>query len=86
MCKQFHIVLPFIDYNRTKNVLVTVSQSSADIFYTGTEDNLCYYHEGILDGFYNLFTCWHPIVGQLVQIQLNATTPLNIYEVEVHGL
>ena len=81
-----YTALPVLGYYRTKNVLVTVSQSSVDIFYTGTEDNLCYYHEGVLDELYNLLTCRQPIVGQFVQMQLNATTYLNIYEVEVHGV
>ena len=74
-------------HKKAKNAYVTVSEDEADIFYTpGNEDNLCGYHDGVLNQYYTLITCNSAITGQFVQIQLNTTDFLNLYEVEVHGL
>ena len=74
-------------YDITKNAYVTVSEDEADIFYaSGNEDNLCGYHDGVLNQYYTLITCNSAITGQFVQIQLYTDYFMNLYEVEVHGL
>ena len=74
-------------YRRAKNAYVTVSKDVGDIFYaSGNEDNLCGYHDGVLNQYYTLITCNSAITGQFVQIQIYTTEHLNFYEVEVHGL
>jgi len=66
---------------------VTVALTRENIEYSGTNPEvLCYYHEGFLNPFYTLLTCKQPIRGRFVQILFNATTSLNIGEVEVHGI
>jgi len=58
-----------------------------EIEFTGTNPEvLCYYYDDILNRFYTLVTCKQSIRGRFVQILFNATTFLNIYEVEVHGI
>ena len=70
-----------------RNAYITVSEDEADIFYTPeTEDNLCGYHDGVLNQYYTLITCNSAITGQFVQIQIYTHAYLNLYEVEVHGL
>jgi len=61
--------------------------TETEIEFTGTNPEvLCYYFEGVLNQFYTLVTCKQPIRGQYVQILLNTTGFLNIYEVEVIGI
>jgi len=47
---------------------------------------LCNYHPGALNEYYTLITCKQPIRGRFVQVLFNATTSLNLREIEVHGL
>ena len=62
----------------SENIYIIVSEDEADIFYTsGNEDNLCGYHDGVLNQYYTLITCNSAITGQFVQIQLNITKYLN---------
>jgi len=69
------------------NAEVTVAMTEEKIEFTGTNPEvLCYYHDGILNQYYTLVTCKQPIRGRFVQILFNATTILNLYEVEVHGV
>jgi len=69
------------------NAEVTVAITEEEIEFTGTNPEvLCYYHDGILSQSFNLATCKQPIRGRFVQILLNATTILNLYEIEVHGI
>jgi len=57
-----------------------------DIEFTGSNpEALCKYVDGYLNRYYTLITCDHPISGRFVQILFNATTMLNLYEIEVHG-
>ena len=56
------------------------------MFYTGNDEILCAYYDGILEEDYTLITCDKSISGQYVQMQFKATTILNIYEFEVFGL
>ena len=73
-------------WERTQNALITVAQEVDNIWYSSaTEDNFCGYHDGVLNQFYTLIECKTAIVGQFIQIQLNATVVLNLYEVEVWG-
>ena len=74
-------------HEKSRNAYITVSEDEADIFYTsGYEDNLCGYHDGVLNQYYTLITCNSAITGQFVQIQLYTTAQLHFYEVEVHGV
>jgi len=69
------------------NAEVTVAMTEEEIEFTGTNPEvLCYYYDGVLNQYYTLATCKQPIRGRFVQILLNATTFINIYEVEVHGI
>ena len=67
-------------------MIVTVADDEVDIFYTGNEEVLCAYRDGIIEKYYTLIICNRPITGQYVQMQLNATTVLNVYEFEVFGV
>ena len=67
-------------------MIATVADDEVDIFYTGNEKVLCAYRDGIIEKYYTLITCNRPITGQYVQMQLNATTVLNVYEFEVFGV
>ena len=79
------LLVPY--HEGAKNAYITVSEDEADIFYTpGSEDNLCGYHDGVLNQYYTLITCNSAIIGQFVQIQLYTTALLHFYEVEVHGV
>ena len=74
-------------WQRAVNGYVTVSADLSDIFYTsGNIDNLCGYHDGVLNQYYTLITCNSAITGRFVQIQFYTTDYLNLYEVEVHGM
>jgi len=74
-------------WERALNAEVTVAMAEEDIEFTGTNSEvLCYYHDRFLNRYYTLVTCKQPIRGRFVQILFNAETPLNIYEVEVHGI
>jgi len=57
-----------------------------DIEFTGSNaEVLCKYVDGYLNQYYTLVTCHQPISGRFVQILFNATTAVNLYEIEVHG-
>jgi len=76
-----------VHWDRTINAEVTVAMAEEEIEFTGTNPEvLCYYHDGVLNRYYTLVTCKQPIRGRFVQILFNATTSINIYEVEVHGV
>ena len=73
-------------WQRTKNGYVTIARDVANIFYSAdNEDNLCGYHEGVLNQYYTLFTCRETMTGRFVQFQILTGNYLNLYEVEVHG-
>lgn len=66
---------------------MTVGEDDQHLTYTGEQDGmLCGYYDGILNRDYTLITCNQPMRGQFVQIQLNMTDYLNLFEVEVHEL
>jgi len=68
------------------NTEVTIAMVEEDIEFTGSNrEVLCKYVDGYLNRYYALITCDQPISGRFVQILFNATTWLNLYEVEVHG-
>jgi len=72
---------------RSKDAEVTVAMTEKEIEFIGTNPEvLCYYYDGVLNQFYTLVTCKQSIRGRFVQILFNATTFLNIYEFEVHGI
>ena len=72
-------------WTRTKNVIVTVSLNEDNIFYNKFASNLCGYHDETLNKFETAIQCTQPTSGQFVQLQLNTSNYLNVYEVEVHG-
>ena len=72
--------------SRAKNAIITVADDETDMLYTGNDETLCAYYDGILEEDYTLITCDKSISGQYVQMQFKATTILNIYEFEVFGL
>ena len=58
-----------------------------DIFYiTESENNFCGSHNGLLNRYYTTINCTSAVTGQFVQIKFIATLPVNLYEVEVHGV
>lgn len=64
-----------------------MADTELELFYKlGEDNNLCNYYDGILNQYYTLITCKQALIGQFVQIQLNATTTFNVYEIEVHGV
>ena len=74
-------------WERTRNAVVTVAAKDTYLFnYAAGSKQLCGFVEGILDPFYTLIECHRPISGQYVQIMLDATTFMNLYEIEVHGV
>lgn len=52
------------------------------------EEPLCFLHNGILNQEFTLIRCGTPLAGRYVRIQKvgDDTDPINIYEVEVHGV
>jgi len=71
---------------RSKNTEVTVAMVEEDIEFTGSNrEVLCKYVDGFLNRYYTLITCDQPISGRFVQILFDATTSLNLHEIEVHG-
>ncbi|XP_067939544.1 fucolectin-like [Watersipora subatra] len=73
-------------HNRTKNLLITAADEVSQLLYTSDDDeNFCGRHDGILNKYYTLIKCASVVAGRFVQLQLNTTVVLNLYEVEVHG-
>jgi len=73
-------------FKRALNTEVTVAMVEGDIEFTGSNrEVLCKYVDGYLNQYNTLITCDQPISGRFVQLLFNATTAVNLYEVEVHG-
>ena len=71
----------------SKNAIVTVAGTDADedIFYDRNTNSLCNYYDGQLNRYFTTITCKQAMKGQFVQLLFNATTIINLYEIEVHG-
>ncbi|XP_067950576.1 fucolectin-like [Watersipora subatra] len=72
-------------WERTRNAIVTASNVEDHLFLRNNPESLCAYHAGILDRYFTTMTCVQPMRARFVQMLLNATTIINIYEFEVHG-
>ena len=67
--------------------MVVVAKEEEDLFNNSPEsEEFCGYVDGILARYYNLIGCRQPMRGRFVQILMNDTNHLNLYEVEVHGI
>ena len=74
-------------YEMQRNAAITVSQQEGNIFHIqDNTNNLCGYHNGVLNQYYTLIECNPAVTGQFVQIQMYITFPLMLYEVEVWGI
>ena len=60
--------------------------SLSNIFYYGNDEVKCAYTAGILNQYENNIVCDKPLKGQYVQIQINETEYLHMYEVDVYGV
>ena len=71
----------------SKNAIVTVAGTDAgeDIFYDRNTNSLCNYYDGQLNQYFTTITCIQAMKGQFVQLLFNATTWLNLFEIEVQG-
>ena len=75
------------NWQASKNAIVTVAETDAeeDIFYDRNINSLCNYYDGELNQYYTTITCVQAMKGQFVQLMFNATTWLNLFEIEVQG-
>ena len=75
------------NWQASKNAIVTVAGTNADedIFYDRNTNSLCNYYDGELNQYFTTITCIQAMKGQFVQLMFNATTYINLYEIEVHG-
>ncbi|XP_067936986.1 uncharacterized protein [Watersipora subatra] len=70
---------------RLRDLIITAAIWEDDILYHVNPDSLCGQHDGKVEQAYLTVTCLRPMRARFVQIQINDTEILNIYELEVHG-
>lgn len=67
---------------QVSDIIVTVSMQESDLMDNG--ENRCAYHAGAM-GSHVLLACTEPMLGKIVQLQLERRQSLQIAEVEIHG-
>ena len=88
--KFFVSIFSAFGYDRANNMSITVAETEADLFYsgsTGEQNNLCGYIEGQLDASAYI-RCHSAIAGRFVQVKNNIFAGENFHlaEVEVFGV
>ena len=88
--KFFVSIFSAFGYDRANNMSITVAETEADLFYsgsTGEQKNLCGYIEGQLNASAYI-RCNSAIAGRFVQVQNNIFAGENFHlaEVEVFGV
>lgn len=82
-CKSRLTSIFIVPDNRTRNAVVTVSESLSDI---DDDAKLCVYQDGVLEpSVATTLYCSSPMIGRYVQLKLITHDYMNIQEIEVHG-